>query len=70
MVQIKLLEALVQEFAVRLDQHLINEILDLFPKERIETTYNVIFDYIILQYDFDIYYMNTFRKSPSIRIWN
>uniref|UniRef100_A0A1I8B4S6 FSA_C domain-containing protein n=1 Tax=Meloidogyne hapla TaxID=6305 RepID=A0A1I8B4S6_MELHA len=39
-VQIKLLEALVQEFSVRMDQSLINEILDLFPKESIETDYN------------------------------
>nr|CAD2162862.1 unnamed protein product [Meloidogyne enterolobii] len=39
-VQIKLLEALVQEFSVRMDQSLINEILDMFPKESIETDYN------------------------------
>lgn len=41
-VQIKLLEALVQEFTICLDQHLINEILDMFPKESIEYVYTVI----------------------------
>uniref|UniRef100_A0A914HUN4 Vacuolar protein sorting-associated protein 13 DH-like domain-containing protein n=1 Tax=Globodera rostochiensis TaxID=31243 RepID=A0A914HUN4_GLORO len=38
-VQIKLLEALVQEFAIRLDRTLINELLDIMPKERIQTGY-------------------------------
>jgi hypothetical protein len=41
--EIKLLEVLIQEFAIRLDQSLINEILDMFPKETIETDYNVIY---------------------------
>lgn len=40
-VEIKLLEALVQEFSIQLDQSLINEILDLIPKESIEIEYNV-----------------------------
>uniref|UniRef100_A0A914HUE8 Cadherin domain-containing protein n=1 Tax=Globodera rostochiensis TaxID=31243 RepID=A0A914HUE8_GLORO len=38
-VQIKLLEALVQEFAIRLDRTLINELLDIMPKEHIQTRY-------------------------------
>lgn len=39
--EIKLLEVLVQEFAIRLDQSVINEIIDFLPKETIETDYNV-----------------------------
>ncbi|KAL3106032.1 hypothetical protein niasHT_022213 [Heterodera trifolii] len=38
-VQIKLLEALVQEFAIRIDRTLLNELLDIIPKETIQTGY-------------------------------
>ncbi|KAL3081088.1 hypothetical protein niasHT_037556 [Heterodera trifolii] len=38
-VQIKLLEALVQEFAIRIDRTLLNELLDIIPKGTIQTGY-------------------------------